>query len=174
MESYTIIILIFVIISIFFIILLYFYNQLVIYKNKVKVQYESIYLHMEEIMALLDDFSLWLEGNYSMEKDLVKKIRKFCFQYREEKDMMTQLSYVKELKKLIRNVHQLEKVYPKILNDSEYLSFKDRYDSHYSEIMYAMDLFNKGVEEYNLYKKKRIVSLLSRLFRYPDYVSYQK
>ena len=174
METYTIIIIIFGIITFLLICLLYFLNQLMIYKNKVEFQFKSINSHMEEVISLLDSFSLWLESNYSEEKDLLKKIHKFCFQFKEEKDVMAKLSFVDEMDKLVKGIYKLEKVYPKILKENEYLSFKEEYENHKSEIMYAIDLFNQGVEDYNRYKKKRIVSMLNAIVHYPDYVLYKK
>ena len=68
----------------------------------------------------------------------------------------------------------INNIYEELNNNSEFISIRDKFDNNHYKIMYAIEIYNEEVEEYNNYKNKKINNIIAKKFKFEDYNYYKK
>ena len=67
----------------------------------------------------------------------------------------------------------LEKVYPKLKKNKDYLTLKEKATTIRERMIYSFDDYNKKVREYNAMDEIEIYSRIKKIARFPKYDCYK-
>lgn len=174
MESYTWIVIIFGILLILFLLPLFFINRLLLQANKIEIRFDPIKTYIEEKKELLDNIALFIKNNIKNEEELIKKIEETTNELKNIKDAKDGIPALKKSEELEINLNKLEEINSKLTENKEYQSLKTKLKENQNRINYAKDSYNEEVTNYNNYKKKKILSILNKLFSFQEYTYYKK
>lgn len=174
MAPYGIIIIIFGVIALLLISLLFFVNRLTLLKNKIEFTFEPVNSYIEERIELLEKMSTFLSKRFPQETELNKKIDKVHDSLKKIKNASDGITELKNSENVFQQFQKLEELMPNIKKNEEFVSFKEEYQNNQDKISYALEKYNKEVKDYNNYKEKKVVSLLNKVFRFPNYSYYKK
>ena len=174
MESYTIIILIFGLLITFLLICLYFINQILQYKIKI----DNSFIAVEELLVNLDDYLEeileFLKRNKENERTLFLELSKAKDLIKTVKNNVEGINTIKKIEAKLELFYMLENTYKSFNKNKEYLKLKEKLLKFKDKLIYAMDIYDKGVIEYNNYTKKKYIYILSRILNFKEYNCYNK
>lgn len=173
MESYTIIVLIFGIICLLILIAIFYVNRLINYKKRVEKSLKTVTVHIKKRKELLKEIEYFIEKNLKYEKSYLIKLKNID---KYISIFLTNYSFkdFKKYEKEFLSFTSLEDTYKNLNKDKEYLKLKEEIIVNQDNLIYALDSYDKGVINYNNYRLGKIVSIISKIFRFPDYDYYNK
>lgn len=174
MESYNIIILIFGLITLFSLIILYFVNKIFYYKMKIDNSFLSIRKLLDEQVNILDKMNDFLKDNLEHEVSLLKKVEKTKEIIPNIKNNSDGIKEIKRVEKEILEFTKLENTYKKLDKNKDYINIKEDILNNRDKLIYAFDGYDREVINYNNYRRKKLIKLLSKLCRIPQYDNYNK
>lgn len=174
MESYTIIVLLFGILILFLLIMTYFINRIVQYQNKINKSFQTVEDHLTERTILLEDMINFLKQNLDHEQSYQKKLKEVKDQIITIKNNKEGINLLKKTEKDFLSFTKLENTYQDLNKNKEYLQIKNNILSNHERLTYAFDSYDKGVINYNNYRENKLISILSKLIKVPEYDCYNK
>ncbi len=174
MGGYTIIIIIFGLLILFFLIILFFLNRLVLLQNRIKKTFSTTRMYLDEMSELMGVLCEYIKNNLEHEDNLIKKIMKVQMRIDKIVGIEEGIEAIKESSKLYQEVYQLNTIYPKLKKKKEFQEVMNKLQKNQDRIHYSMDEYNKGVMNYNQYRKQPFIYFLSKLFRFPSYSNYSQ
>lgn len=174
MDSYSIIVLIFGLLIIIALIVVFFLNRLIGYQNKVKDLFATILEYLDARMKLIDEMIKFISSELNYEENFIKKLEQTKVSIQNLFQNSNSLKEFKKYEKEFLSFLTLEKVYPSLKKNKEYLALKQEIELNQERVVYAMDSYDKGVMDYNDYQKKKLIRFLARVFHFPKYDYYNK
>ena len=173
MDTYIIIVIIFGIIALILISLLFFINRLSILSNKIEFAFKPIKTYIEERNDILDKMKEFITNNLEHEEEFLKEIDKAKETLETTRKAIEGIPNLKKTEKVFIKFNKLDEIYPKLKNNKEYKTLTESYNNNQDRINYGINNYDEGVKKYNNYKEKKIVSTLSILFHFPNYIYYK-
>ena len=174
MKSYTVIVLIFGVICLLMMVMIYFINRILQYKNRIDNSFNAIKDSLEERTLIVEDMINFLATYIEHEKSYQKNLMK-------DKDLISTIKNNEEGIKLIKKTEsdvlkfgELENTYKNLAKNKEYMKIKREILKNNENLMYAIDIYDKGVISYNNYREKKLIYTLSKLCKIPEYSCYNK
>lgn len=174
MESYTIIVLIFGIIIFILLIGLYFVNRILQYKLRIDNSFYAIKEVLNSLEVLLEDILEFLDKNLEHEKSLRKRLSQTKDLILSVKNDKEGIKTIHKIDSELNNFISLENTYEKLGKNKDYTKIKEELLKNKDRLIYASDIYDKGVIDYNNYREKRLINIISKLLRIPDYDCYNK
>ena len=174
MESYIIIVFIFGIIILILLILLYFVNKILQHKKRLDNSFYAIKEVLNSLEVLLDDILEFLDGNLEHEKSLRKRLSQTKDLIISVKNDKEGINTIHKIESEINNFINLKNTYEKIGKNKEYNRIKEEVLKNKDKLIYASDIYDKGVIDYNIYREKKLIDILSKLLKIPEYDCYNK
>ena len=157
-------VLIIVIFGLLLVVLLYLlgiYNQLVFHKKKIEEKYQTISEEIINISNMTDKIIEEVKDTY--EKDKIENVKSLNRNLRQEENESEKVNQIVEIIKFINFINTQNKENKKI---EEY---QQEITKSLDNIKYASEFYNNCVNDYNQYKEKKIVSIISKVFKFKDY-----
>lgn len=174
MDNYTVIVIIFGILILLFLIVLFFLNRLILFQNRIKKTFSTTKVYLEEKTILIDKISYFIKNNLKHEDNLVKKMEQIKKELNNINICKEGIQSIKNAEKLYQELQGLNKVYPTLKKNQEYQILTKELLTNQERIIYSMDEYNKGVMNYNQYRKQPLIHFLSKVFRFPSYPDYNQ
>lgn len=174
MESYNIIILVFGIITLISLVLLYFINRILQYKIRIDNSFTEVRKLLDEQVNILDKMNDFLKDNLEHEVSLLKKVEKTKEIIPNIKNNSEGIKNIKRVEKGILEFTKLENTYNKLVKNKDYTNIKLSVLNNKDRLIYAFDGYDREVINYNNYRRKKLIKLLSKLCRIPQYDNYNK
>ena len=168
METYTIIIISFGVIALLLLILLFFINRLTILKNIIEKSFLPVKTNIEERVNIINDMISFLKEKAKEEETLEKELENTKTSLENIKNAQDGIITIKETKKTFIKFSELNNIYEKLNKDKDFILLKEKYKNNENKINYALESYNKGVKDYNNYKEKKIINLLSNVVHFPE------
>lgn len=175
MEDYIIIILIFGFLILGLLVVIFFINRLLLYKKEVDNQFQTVVEQLEARIELLEKMVSFVEKNVEHEEILVKEMTN-CLEKLQNVHNSSEES-IEAIKKstiVLEKFTDLSTVYPFLKNKTIYQELRKEFLQNQDRVTYAMEFYDRGAKIYNTYKEKKGVVLLSKLFRFSNYVYYNE
>lgn len=174
MESYVIIVLLFGIICMFLLIGVYFVGRIFGYKDMIDNNFIAVSNIISERINIIDDMVKFLESNLEYEKSYKRELIKTKEQLNKISNNKEGIDLIVDTDKMFVSFNKLENTYNKLSKNKEYLMIKTNVSNNMEKLEYSFDVYNKGVNNYNTYREKRFIYLLSKLCGIPEYGYYKK
>lgn len=172
MESYAIIVIIFGILICLLLVVLFFINRLSYYRSRIEKAFLTVHSCLDERVILLRKMSDWLQDEVSNEEVLLKKMEKVMVDLSHVDSCNQGIVMIRESYQLLKELKQLFKVYPYFSKRREYNELINELFANQDRIVYAMDSYDKGVLDYNNYRKNSFINRLNELFHFENYNYY--
>ena len=173
MDAYTIIVMIFGLLILTILILLYFYNRIKIKENEVLKQYNHVKKYILEernnILEMVKFIKETFEDEGAYAKELTASVE--ILDHLSNKD--GNLKKLKKVQSTNQYFFDLEKVYPKLKKNKDYLTLKEKATTIRERMIYSFDDYNKKVREYNAMDEIEIYSRIKKIARFPKYDCYK-
>lgn len=173
MDTYVVIVLIFGVITLVLFILLFFVNRMFLLRNRIEDSFIPIKDYLQERVNILDSMIAFLVKYLKYEEE-------FKIEMKNERDLLEGVEgaldgvvLLKDTEGVLVKFVGLGDIYSKIRKNKEYLSLIEQYQENRDRINYAIDSYNKGVRDYNNYRKLKIISFLDKIFHFPVYIYYK-
>ena len=173
-EDYTVIVLIFGLICLLMMVLIYFINRIFQHKTRIDNSFVAVRDLIEYRVLIVKDMITFLEMFLEHEKSYQKRLI-------QAKELLSTITNNKEGTQLIKKTEtdilkfvKLENTYKNITKYKDYSLIKNEILKNNEKLMYAIDSYDKGVISYNNYRKKRLINILSKLCKIPEYDCYNK
>lgn len=174
METYNIIILIFGILLLGILIVLYFINRMLQYKTKIDNSFIAVKDILEDRIKIIDSMLKFIENNLEHEKSYQKRLVESKELILKVKNNKEGIKLIKKTEKHILEFTKLENTYKNLAKNKEYLNVKETIISNKEKLLYAIDSYDKGVINYNNYRGNKLIYILSKICRIPEYDCYNK
>lgn len=169
MDSYAIIVIIFGILTLGVLILLFFINRLNILKSKIISNYKNIYNYLTIRADIIREAIDYIKNNLEHEQHLIKKLENAIETIKNSKNLENNLKEVKKTKDILKKFLELEKTYSFLKKEKRFLELKERALVNEDRIEYSTESYDKGVKNYNDYKEKGLLKIISKLFNFKKY-----
>ena len=167
-----VIICIFAILIIIGIIAIGFYNRILFRKKKVEDKLNSIKENLKERNEIIRRLNTLFANSSFHEDNLMLELNDLYIKINENSD--STLNILNNTDRLLVKALSLENLYPELSKNSEYNSLKDLFKDNQYKVMYGVETYNEEVEEYNKYRTKKVINIVNKLFKFPDYDIYRK
>lgn len=174
MNSYTIIVLVFGFIILVSLIILFFINRLINYKRRIQNSLFTVLECLEIRIQLISKMTELIEKKLENEKSYLLKLKNVEKYINEFLNKNYSFKNFKKNEFDFLHYTTLDKTYSFLKKNEEYINLKNNALSNQDKLIYALDIYDKRVVEYNNYRSKKIVLLISKLFRFPKYDCYNK
>ena len=164
MDTYVVIVLIFGVITLVLFILLFFVNRMFLLRNRIEDSFIPIKDYLQERVNILDSMIAFLVKYLKYEEE---------FKIEGVEGALDGVVLLKDTEGVLVKFVGLGDIYSKIRKNKEYLSLIEQYQENRDRINYAIDSYNKGVRDYNNYRKLKIISFLDKIFHFPVYIYYK-
>lgn len=168
------IIIFFAILILLGIVIISFYNRLLFKKNKVIDKFDAINDCLNKRIDIINQVITILSNDKYHEDSLMLELRKVSDKINKENIINNLLLLISKSDDVLKKALTLEKIYPGLGNNKEYLKLVDVFKNNQYQLMYAIEIYNEEVEVYNNYKNKAGIRLISKIFKLPDYDYYKK
>lgn len=174
MEGYTIIVLIFGFIILISLVVLFFVNRLISYKRRVQNSLFAVLECLEVRIQLINKMTEFVKKELDHERGYLLKLKN-VEKYLEE-FLNKNYSFNNFGKNETDFLHYttLDKTYSFLKKNQEYINLKTDALANQDKLIYALDIYDKKVVQYNDYRSKKIVLLISKMFHFPKYDCYNK
>lgn len=170
----TLVIVIFSILVLVGIIIIGIYNKILFRKKRVLDKFNSIYLILKERISIIDSICSVLIKNNFHEDNLIMDLNNLKKSIEENNSINETLPLINKTDNLIKKALQLDIIYESLKNNKEYQELKESFKNNQYKIMYSIEIYNEEVEDYNNYIAKKIINLVSKIFRFSNYSYYKK
>ena len=171
---FFIILLIFVTITVLGILVINIYNKLTFYKKKVLDKFNDINDCLNETVDIIKEIINIIKDDKFHEDSLVLELNMLMGKIENESSVNNLLLLIDESYQTISKSLNINSIYKELNNNSEFISVRDKFNNNHYKIMYAIEIYNEEVEEYNNYKNKKINSIVAKRFKFEDYNYYKK
>lgn len=171
-NAYIIIIVIFMFLIVIGIISIGLYNRILFRKKKVDDKLNSIKQMLIERGDIIRRLNT-LFSNSSFHEDNIMLELNDLYKIINDNNSDT-IGLISSTNKILVKALSLDNIYPELIKNQEYLSLKESFKDNQYKVLYGLETYNDVVEEYNNYRNKKIINIVSRLFKMPDYDSYVK
>lgn len=170
--SYIIIIIIFLILIVLGGAVIGFYNRILFRRKRVEDKLNSIKDILVERNEIIRGVNTLFANSSFHEDDLMLELNDLYIKINENKD--TTLNLLNNTDRLLVKALSLDSLYPELAKNQEYDSLKKSFKDNQYKVMYGVETYNEEVEEYNNYRNKKIINIVNKLFKFPDYDVYRK
>lgn len=153
--------------------ILNFVNRLEFYKKKVIQKFESVKSIINERIEIIDKVNMYLKVNCPHEDNLIKELNNLTTSFRNTDDINELLSLINKSRNILKSATTLESTYIILQNKKEYFDFRDMIKDNDAKIEFAASVYNEEVENYNKFRENKYISILSKMFKFPDYNYYK-
>ena len=174
MDSYIIIVFIFGILTLGILCLLFFINRLTLFQRKVNNSYQPIFDYFKQRSNLMREMINFIKKNLEHENSYIKKLETAIEVIEKSQNTDGELKKIKKTQEQAFHFLELEKTYSFLTKNEEYLKLKEQVELNEERLVYATENYDKGVQNYNDYKEKKIVSFLGKFLRFPNYDYYNR
>lgn len=150
------------------------YNRLSFYNNKVIDKFEAINNCLNERIDIACDIINFFNNDSFNEERLKLDLNNLSHEIKDENNVNNLLSLIDKSDKLLTKSLSMDNIYDSLKNSQEYKKIADKFKNNQYKIMYAIEIYNEEVEEYNNYKNKNIINVISKIFGFIDYNYYKK
>ena len=174
MADYTIIIIIFGLLILLALVILFFINRLLSYKNRVEHSFKSVSDYLEDRILFIDEASGFIQRNLEHEEEFIQKLNEIKLiinQYLDGKNKDDFKKFRKQ-EKIFLEIVGLDEIYDTLKDNKEYQKLKKNILLNQERILYALDNYDRGVEDYNNYQQNKWIAILAKIFRFPKYDCY--
>ena len=171
-STYIIIIVIFLVLIIIGIIGIGFYNKILFRRKKVEEKLESITKSIEERQNIIQQINTLFAGMSFHEDNLMMELNDLYIKINEKSD--STLNLLNKTDSLLVKALSLDTVYPELARNNDYNKIKDVFKENQYKIMYAIEIYNEEVENYNNYRNKPFINIINKICKFKDYDSYKK
>ena len=169
-----IIILVFLILTVLGVLVINIYNKLTFYKKKVLNKFNDINDCLNETVNIIKEIISIIKDDKFHEDSLVLELNMLMGKIENENSINGLLLLIDESYQTISRSLSINNIYEELNNNSEFISVRDKFDNNHYKIMYAIEIYNEEVEEYNNYKNKKINNIIAKKFKFEDYNYYKK
>ena len=174
LEGYIIIVLIFGIILLGTLIILYFVNQILRYRMVIDNSFIAVRVSIDKMEVLIDNISEFIRVDLSHEISLKRNFDRLKELVRTIENDKNGIEKIKVIEKELLSFIELENNYKNLTKNKEYIRIKEEILNNKDRLIYAFDGYDKGVNSYNIYRRKKLINFLSKLCRIPLYDNYNK
>lgn len=171
-TAYIVIIAIFLVLIIIGIISIGFYNRILFRKKKVEDKLESITKALEERREIIQKINSLFSSLSFHEDNLMLELNDSYVKIDEKSD--STLNLINRTDDLLVKALSLDNIYPELTKNNDYAQIKDIFKENQYKVMYAIEIYNEEVEEYNNYRNKFFVSIINKICKFKDYDCYKK
>lgn len=174
MEIYTIIVIIFGIIALLALSIIFFINRAFIYKNHIEKSFEPIKEYLSDRIEIAKKMNTFIKNKLEHEKSLNKKLEKTIDKLNSITNAEDGIPILKETEEITNTFIHLEEIYKKLKDNKEYNQIKKEYQDNIDRINYAKDKYNDSVTNYNNYKEKKLLVIINKVLKFPEFTYYKK
>jgi LemA protein len=168
------IIIVFGILILLGIIVISFYNKLLFKKNRVIEKFTAINDSLNGRITIINKIVNILTNDKYHEDNLILELNKVSNEINKENIINKLLLLISRSDEILKKSLSLENIYPELKNNKEYLKLVDEFKNNQYKLMYAVEIYNEEVGEYNNYKNKNGIKIISKIFKLPNYNYYKK
>ena len=169
MDAYVVIVFVFGVLILAILSLLYFYNLVVVQSRKVVAQFENVQKYVQEERNLISLMCAFLKKSLVHEEDYLKKLTdaaEVLGQLRYDGDQVEAFSFAENT---YQEFYRLDKVYPKLEKNAEYLSLRNEAQVCQERLFYALDSYREMVHAYWRMDEKKIFFFIKKVSRFPRF-----
>lgn len=175
LDSYYVLVFIFGIFTLLLLGSLLFVNRLFSRKERIDLLFENVMRYVDDRILLFERMANFVEENVEEEIKYVNKLN-------DSNDVLSEmfnskkydLKEIQKSEKLFDKFAELIEIYPYLGKNEIYKMLVQESKTNVERILYAVDSYNKKVIEYNEFKKTKVNSFISKIFRLKDYEYYSK
>ena len=171
-KVYIIIIIIFILLITIGIISIGLYNKILFRKKKVEDKLNSIKQNLKDRNEIIRKLNTIFSNSSFHEDNLMLELNDLYIKINENSD--TTLNLMNNTDRLLVKALSLDNLYPELNKNEEYNALKELFKDSQYKVMYGVETYNEEVEEYNKYRTKPIISIVNKVFKFPDYEIYRK
>lgn len=172
--SAIIIVVVFAIITLVGIIVIGLYTRLSFKREKILDKFNSINKFLEERSNLILRVIAILEMPPYHEETLIMELEKLSEKIDKETTVDNALSLIEKSNKMLKKALSLENIYKELKGNTNYNLIADDFENNQSKIIYAIEIYNEEVDNYNDYRTNKLINIISKIFRFKDYEKYKK
>lgn len=150
------------------------YNKLKFYHSRVLVKFHAVSDCLDSRINMIDKIVNFIYNQGYSEDALVMDLNKLALEIKDEINVNNLLELIDKSDKIIMRALVLDGVYEELVESSEYADMIEEFKNNQYKIMYSIEIYNEQVKEYNTYRSKRVVRLVSKIFKFQDYNYYKK
>ena len=170
----VVILIIFLVLIVLGIFVIGVFNKLTFHKMKIMDKFRAINDCLNERIEISKRVvNIFVEGNYN-EEGLVMEINNLAREIEEELNVNNLLMLIDKSDDIFTKVFSLDKMYDNLGSNKEYKELADRFKNNQYKIMYAIEVYNEEVSNYNNYKIKKFVDIIFKIFKFVSYNYYKK
>lgn len=171
-TSITIIILfgLFIFISLF---ILSFLTRLTFHKNKVIEKFSSVKDTINKRAEIINDICAYLKANCPHEDNIIRELINITKIFKTNKEINELINTIYKSRTILEKATNLESTYIILQNKKEYLEFKNIIKDNDGKLEFSASVYNEEVQNYQKFKENKYISILSKIFKYPDYDLYK-
>ena len=164
----------FLILTILGILVINIYNKLIFYKKKVLDKFSDIKGYLYDDVDVIKKVISIIDVSKYHEDSLILKLNTLIDKILNENSVNGLLILIDDVNKCILEVMNLSKIYEELNNNSDFSSAMDKLNNNNYKIMYALEIYNEEVEEYNNYKNGKVNNIVFKIFKFENYNYYKK
>ena len=149
------------------------YNKLLFLKNKTIDKFSTINNSIKERIEISTKIANILKNGSYNEDNLVLTLNKLSKEIDAENEINNLISLIDKSNKILKKSLSLDGLYEKLKTNKEYNDLIEEFKNNQDKIIYAKEIYNTQAKEYNNYKNKSVVKLVSTILKYEDYNYYQ-
>lgn len=150
------------------------YNKLIFNKKKVLDKFRAINDCLNERISIIKEIVTLFENNKFHEDSLIRDLNNISNNIETESVVNNLLDLISSSDIILKKALTLENVYPELIKNNDYKRIVDAFKNNQYKIMYAIEIYNEEVEVYNNYKDKKMINIISKIFRFKNYNYYKK
>lgn len=169
-----IIIVVFSILMLIFFVIFGIYSRLSFKRERVLEKFKAVDQFLDDRRSLMSRIVAFLEAPSYHEDTLSERMENLNIEIGKEVNVNNLVSYVKKSGKMLHKFLSLTEVYPGLAENCNFEVISNEVNNNDTKIMYAIDIYNEEVLNYNSFKSKKYISTISNLFRFKDFDVYKK
>ncbi|MEE3342781.1 MAG: LemA family protein [Bacilli bacterium] len=171
-TAYIVIIAIFLVLTIIGIIFIGLYSRIIFRKKKVEDKLDVINKDLEERGTIIQKVNAIISTQSFHEDNLVLELSNLYENISKKGD--STLNLLNKSEDSLIQALSLDSVHPELSKNNEYVKLKELFRENQYKVMYAIEIYNEEVEEYNNYRKKFIINIVNKICKFTNYDSYNK